>query len=45
MFDIFEKEHLVENAGKMGKYLKKTTELLQMKYSDKITQMSEMQVF
>ena len=36
-FDIFEKEHLVENAGKMGKYFKEKLTELQNKYSDKIT--------
>ena len=37
VFDIFEKEHLVENAGKMGKYFKEKLTELQNKYSDKIT--------
>ena len=32
-----EKEHLVENAGKMGKYFKEKLTELQNKYSDKIT--------
>lgn len=37
VFDIFKKEHLVENAGKMGKYFKEKLTELQNKYSDKIT--------
>ena len=36
MFGIFKKEHLVENAGNMGKYFKEKL-TFQNKYSDKIT--------
>lgn len=44
VFDIFEKEHLVENAGKMGKYFKEKLTELQNNIRIKL-QMSEMQVF
>lgn len=36
VFDIFEKEGLVENSAKMGEVFKKRLEELQEKYSDKI---------
>lgn len=37
VFDIFEKEHLVENAAETGAYLKGELEKLADKYPDKIT--------
>ena len=37
VFDIYEKEHLVENAAKMGEYFKEKLNALKDKYADKIT--------
>ena len=37
VFDIYEKEHLVENAAKMGEYFEEKLNALKDKYADKIT--------
>jgi acetylornithine aminotransferase/acetylornithine/N-succinyldiaminopimelate aminotransferase len=38
VFDIFEEEHLVENANKMGEFFKEKLTALQQKHNDKITE-------
>lgn len=38
VFDIFEKERLVENADRMGKYFKERLDAARSKYPDKITE-------
>ena len=42
VFDIYEKEGLVENAAKQGKYLKDKLSVIAAKHSDKITEVRGM---